>query len=49
MKTIILRVTPLSLFEQSGNLQQQKAVRKVKDMVDLQGPFLLKIFLFMSN
>ena len=49
MKTIILHVTPLSPFEQSGNLQQQKAVRKVKDMVDLQGPFLSKIFLFMSN
>ena len=46
MKTIILHVTPLSPFEQSGNLQQQKAVQKVKDMVDLQGPFLLKKFFF---
>ena len=29
----------MSPFELRGNLQQQKAVHEVKDMVDLQGPF----------
>ena len=33
----------MSPFELRGNLQQQKAVHEVKDMVDLQGPFFFPV------